>query len=242
MSESSQRAYARLAGFMYFFTAFDVAGVVILSRISGSGSFLDTAHSIAAWETLYRIGVLFGLLGTLSTIVLAIGLYVTLKPVDGNLAMTALLFRLAEATIGGVVVVLAFATLQINLDANHSSAFDPNQLAALADLVGHTSAVATNVSVVFFSVGSTIFFYLFLRSGYIPRWLARWGVVASLFCLAAFVGNLVLPQPSELLIGIGGLPIGIAEPVLGLWLVFRGIDTHSQPPQPVGRNTARSAQ
>jgi hypothetical protein len=59
-----------------------------------------------------RIGVLFGLLGTLSTIVLAIGLYVTLKPVDGNLAMTALLFRLAEATIGGVVVVLAFATLQ----------------------------------------------------------------------------------------------------------------------------------
>src|ERR1700674_1088269 len=102
MARGSQSSYARLAGFMYFFTAFDVAGVVILSRISGSGSFLDTARSIAAWETLYRIGVLCGLLGTISTIVLAIALYVTLKPVDGNLALTALLFRLAEATIGGV--------------------------------------------------------------------------------------------------------------------------------------------
>ena len=103
---------------------------------------------------------------------------------------------------------------RINLDANHSFAFDPNQLSALADLVARTSAAGTNVSVVFFSVGSTIFFYLFLRSGYIPRWLARWGVVASVFCLAAFVGNLVLPQPSELLIGIGGLPIGQAFNIL----------------------------
>jgi hypothetical protein len=73
----SQRSYARFAGLMYFFTAFDVAGVVILSRISGSGAFIDTAHSIAASEMLYRIGFLCGLLGTLSTVLLAIGLYVT---------------------------------------------------------------------------------------------------------------------------------------------------------------------
>jgi Domain of unknown function (DUF4386) len=105
----SQSSYARFAGLMYFFTAFDVTGVVILSRISGSGTLLDTAHSIAASETLYRIGLLCGLLGTLSTVLLAIGLYVTLKPADGNLAMTAPLFRLAESVIGGVAIVFSFA-------------------------------------------------------------------------------------------------------------------------------------
>jgi hypothetical protein len=216
---------------MYFFTAFDIAGVVILSRISGSGTFLGTAHSIAAWETLYRIGLLCGLLGTISTVLLAIGLFVTLKPVDANLAMTALLFRLAESVIGGVASVFSFANLQIYLDANHPSAFSADQLGALADLVSRTSAVGINISVVFFSVGSSIFFYLFLKSGYIPRFLALWGMLGSLLCLTVFVGNLLLSQSSDALLGIGALPIGIAEPVLGLWLLIRGVNTRAHASQ-----------
>jgi hypothetical protein len=232
VAERSQQAYARFAGVMYFFTTFDVAGVVIVSRISGSGSFLHTAHNVAAWETLYRIGILCGLVGNLSTILLAIGLYVTVKPIDGNLAMTALLFRLAESAIGGMVVVFGFATLQIYLEANHSTAFDANQLSALTDVVSRTSAVATTVSVIFFSVGSAIFFYLFLRSAYIPRILAMWGLLGSLLCLAAFIGSLVVPQSSELIQGVGAVPIGIAEPVVGLWLLIRGIKTHPQTLRP----------
>jgi hypothetical protein len=216
-------AFARFAGVMYFFTAFDLTGVVIISGITGTGTFLATAHSIAASETLYRIGILFGLVGDLSTILLAIALYAILKPVDGILAMTALLFRLAESAIGGVVVVLGFADLQIYLDANRANALSANQLGVLADLVSRTSAAGTDVSVVCFSLGSAIFFYLFLRSGYIPRALALWGLLGSLLCTIAFSGSLLAPQSSDLLRGIGALPIGIAEPVVGLWLLIRGI-------------------
>jgi len=232
--EGSQNAYARFAGVMYFFTVFDVTGVVIAARVSGTGNFLDTAHSVAASDALYRIGLVSGLVGNMSTILLAVGLYVTLRPVDRNLAMTALLFRLAESTIGGMVVVFGFATLQIYLDANHTTAFDANQLGALADLVSRLSGAGTNVSVVFFSLGSALFFYLFLRSAYIPRILAMWGLLGSVFCLAAFAANLLLPQPSELLLGVGALPIGIAEPVVGLWLLIRGIDLHQQVSGAVG--------
>jgi hypothetical protein len=212
---------------MYFFTVFDVTGVVIVARITGSGNFLDTAHSISASETLYRIGLLCGLVGTMSTILLAIGLYITLKPVDGNLAIIALLFRLAESVIGGVVIVLGFATLQIYLDANPAAASDANQLSTLANLISRTAAVGINVSVIFFSVGSATFLYLFLRSGYIPRILATWGLLASLLCMIAFVGSLLIPQSAELLTGIGGLPIGIAEPIIGAWLLIRGIRTQA---------------
>src|SRR5437879_4618131 len=73
--DRSQDAYARLAGVMYFFTVFDVTGVIILSRISGNGTFFEIAHRVAASETLYRIGILCGLIGNLSTILLAISLY-----------------------------------------------------------------------------------------------------------------------------------------------------------------------
>jgi hypothetical protein len=233
MVSDSQNAYARFAGVMYFFTTFDIAGVVIIGSITGRGSFPDTAHGIAASETLYRVGLVLGLVGTLSTILLAIGLYVALKPVDGNLALTALLFRLAESVIGGMVVVFGFATLQINLDASHAGAANANQLGALADLFSRTSAAGTEVSVIFFSVGSTIFFYLFLRSAYIPRILATWGLLGSLLCMAAFAASLVVPQSSDVLTGLGGLPIGIAEPVVGLWLVLRGINVRPTVSQPV---------
>jgi hypothetical protein len=230
MKESSQQAYARFAGLMYLVVdALDIGGVVILARVSGTGGFLATAHSISASETLYRIGICCGLIGLLSTVLLAAGLYVTVKPVDTNLAITALLFRLVEVAIAGVAIVLAFATLQIYLDANRTSAFDANQLAALADLSSLLSlaptGIATVVSVIFFSVGSAIFFYLFLRSAYIPRILAAGGIFASLFCLVMFVASLVVAPYSGQLLGIGGLPIGIAEIVTGLWLLIRGIKT-----------------
>ncbi|TMC86772.1 MAG: DUF4386 family protein [Chloroflexi bacterium] len=117
--DRSQKAYARFAGMMYFFTVFDFTGVAIVSRLTGNGTFLEAAHSIAAAETLYRIALVCGVVGNLSTILLAIALYVTLKPVNVNLAMTALLFRLAESAIGAVVVALGFATLQIYLDLTY---------------------------------------------------------------------------------------------------------------------------
>jgi hypothetical protein len=230
MKQSSQQAYARLAGLMYLVVdALDIGGVLILARVSGTGGFLATAHNISASETLYRIGICCGLAGILSTVLLAACLYVTVKPLDANLAITALLFRLVEVAIAGVAIVLAFATLQIYLDANRTSAFDANQLAVLADLSSLLSlaptGIATVVSVIFFSVGSAIFFYLFLKSAYIPRILAAGGIFASLFCLITFVASLIVVQYSGQLLGIGGLPIGIAEIVTGLWLLIRGIKT-----------------
>src|SRR3984893_531713 len=85
------------------------------------------------------------------------------------------------------------------------------------------SASGTDVSVVCFSIGSAIFFYFFLRSGFTPRPPALWDLLGSLLCTIAFSGSLLAPQSSDLLRGIGALPIGIAEPVVGLWLLIRGI-------------------
>src|SRR5215467_607763 len=194
-AEDSQSAYARFAGLMYFVVlGFDVAGLLIVSRIAGDGNFVEASRRIMASEQLYRIGLCCSLIGSLSTVLLAIGLYVAVKPVDGNLAMMALLFRVAEAATGGMGIIVAFAVLQIHLAANHASAFDVNQLDALAHL--GSSGVATEVSAIFFSLGSTVFFIVFLKSNYIPRILSAWGVFASLMYAAVWFMSLILPQYS----------------------------------------------
>ncbi len=220
-AERSQRAYARFAGLMYFVVlGFDIAGALIVSSIAGAGNFVETSQRIMASETLYRIGLCCSLVGSLSTILLAIGLYVAVKPVDGNLAMMALLFRVAEAAIGGVVIIIAFSVLQIHLAANHANAFDANQLGALADL---SSGVGTEISAIFFSLGSTVFFSVFLKSRYIPRVLPAWGIFASLVYTAVWFVSLILPQYSATAAAFGSLPILIAELSTGLWLLIVGI-------------------
>ena len=53
MKEASQQAYARFSGIMYLLVdALDIASVVILARVRGTGGFLAASHSILASETL----------------------------------------------------------------------------------------------------------------------------------------------------------------------------------------------
>jgi hypothetical protein len=229
--ESSQRSYARFAGLMYVLVLLlDIAGGLITSGIGGTGTFSEVSHRIIASETLYRVGLGLALAGSLSTILLAVALYATLKPVDGNLTMMALLFRLAESAVGAVGIVAAFSILQIQLASNHANAFDANQLGALANF---SSGPSTDVSAIFFSVGSTVFFYVFLKSNYIPRILSAWGIFASLVYVVVWFTDLVVPNHPGLVTIVGSLPILVAEVATALWLLIVGIRNPARLSAPV---------
>jgi len=219
---SSQRAYARMAGLFYLLVlVFDIAGLAITSIVAGSGTFGESAGNVAASEWLYRGGLIFSLLGTLATVPLAVGLYMTLRPADAGLALMGLLFRAVEVAVGAVGVVGSFAILRVFLAANHHGAFDPTQLRALTDL--DPLGASTQVAAISFCIGSTIFFYVFLKARYIPRIMAAWGVFASLLYLAIWGAGLAAPGMPSLISAIGSVPILIAEVSTGLWLLIAGI-------------------
>ena len=220
---STQRSWARFAGVMYLTVlALDIASVIVSSAVSGSGSFVDVSSRIIASETLYRIGLCLALGGSLATVLLAVGLYVTVKPADPNLALTALLFRTCEAAIGGVGTILSLLLLQVYLAPAHASAFDPRQLGALADLQS-IGGSGTAAAAIFFCFGSTIFFYVFLKSRYIPRVMAAWGVFASVVYAAAWFFVLIAPHISSTTLAVASIPILIAEVATGLWLLIAGV-------------------
>ncbi len=199
--QNAQRAYARAAGLFYLLVlAFDIAGLAITSSIEGGGDFGQTARNIVASQGLYRLGLCLALIGSMSTIPLAIGL---------------------EAAVGAVGIVGAFAVLQIYLGASHTAAFDTDQLRALIAL--DPLGASTDVAAIFFSTGSTIFFYVFFKTRYIPRILSGWGVFASVLYLAIWFAGLVAPGAPGLVQVLGSVPILIAEVSTGLWLLIAGI-------------------
>lgn len=227
--DKSQVGYARLAGLMYLVVdAAYLAGLFIIGRFVVPGNVLETAQRIIASEMVYRVGLSFLLLGALCTVFLAMGLYGTVRPIDGNLALLALVFRVVEATVFGIMAVIGFAFVRLYVGP-HLHAFNADQLSALVDIRSAAATAGFNIAALFFSVGSILFFYLFLKSTYIPRILSWWGLLGSVLVPVVCLGTLIAPQRGNLL-QLGWLPIGVAEAVVGLWLLIKGIGTAGAKP------------
>ena len=227
-NEKSQIRYARLAGFMYLFVDLAyVAGVMIANRFEVPGNFTETAHAIMKSELLYRIGLTSIFIGALSTVFLAMGLYVTVKPIDKNLALLALLFRLAEATIFGLQSLFGFVVLKVFIGSDYTNAFGSSQPAVLVNLRSAVNSDGFIVAGLFFCMGSIIFFYLLLKSTYLPKALSAFGLFGTLLVTITNFADLLLPQYHKTL-QLGVMPVGVAEILVGLWLLIKGLDLHSR--------------
>ena len=218
----SQRAYARLAGLMYLLVlAFDITGLIVGYFVAGDGDFAAQAHRIVSLEALYRFSLTLALAGALATVPLAVGLYVTVKPLDPNLAAMGLAFRALEAAIGAVAIVGSFSALRLYSAAAATGPFDAAQLGALQQLT--ESGAGTSVAAIFFCLGSTIFFFVLSRSTYIPRPLSLWGLFSSLVYLAYWWAGLIVGDLPGAVVIAASLPILVAEVSTGLWLLIKGI-------------------
>ena len=222
-AEKSQVRYARLAGFMYLFVIITYAvNAYIAGSLEVPGDFAATAHKITGSETLYRIGLCSSLTSSLCTVFLAMGLYGAVKPINNNLALLALIFRLVEATMGGVMAAINFTFLKLYTGANYANAFNIKQLSALVDLQSGAYSAAINIAAIFFSLGSAIFFYLFFEARSIPRSLSVFGLSASLLVTVICFVKLILPRYADIA-DYGWHPMGLAEIVVGLWLLIKGV-------------------
>jgi hypothetical protein len=222
--DKSQIMYARLAGLMYLVVdAAYLTFALVTTRFRVPGDFAETAHRITGSELLYRIGLSSGLVASLCIVFLAMGLYVALKPLDNDLALLALVFRLLEATFVGAQAILGFVVLKLYISADSLNAFAGKQLSMFVTLHSTTDWVIFNSFAIFFGVGSTLFFYLFFQSTYIPKLLSGLGLLGSVLVPIVCFGSFMWPQQAKML-QLGWAPIGLAEILVGLWLLFKGLN------------------
>jgi hypothetical protein len=154
------------------------------------------------------------------------GLYVAVKPINKNLALLAFVFRLVEATLFGVLSILSFVVLKLYMGADSMNAFDAKQLSVLMNLSSEVGSAGLYIAMIFFSMGSILFFYLFLKSNYIPKFLSALGLFGSVLTPIVCFGFLIFPRYYGIL-QFGLPPIAIAEILVGLWLLFKGVNLQS---------------
>lgn len=222
--QPSQHAAARLAGALYLVTMATAvfAQIGVRDRILVRGDAVQSALNIVSHERLFRIGVLADLLTIAGVIVLLWALQVALEPAGRNLARLATYFRLAENCVAAATLVGAFVTLRVLRSTRELSSFDPDQAYTLARVFLTGQGLGLAVAFVFLGLGSTLFSVLWLRSGYIPRAIALWGIFASLVLAIVGLALMLLPELS----GIGltyMMPMFVYEVGLGSWLLVKGL-------------------
>jgi hypothetical protein len=92
-----------------------------------------------------------------------------------------------------IVLLEVFGALHLVGSTGSLRTFGPDGIAALAVLQIDSSRDAYYIGLTFNGLGSALFAWVFFKSRYVPRTLAAWGILASLY--QGFCGFAYLIDP-----------------------------------------------
>ena len=184
----------------------------------------QTARNIIAHELDFRIYIAATLTYGVGMVVLLTALYVILRPVGRGLALFAAFSRLVYAFLWFVMVLDFFDVLRVMDGSSYLQAFDTDRLQALAGLRLASGWDAYYIGLMFYGLGSVVFSYLWFKSRYIPRTLAAWGILSSLFTGFCAFAYLVFPNFGRIIsVNWYEMPIGLFEMATSFWVLVKGL-------------------
>ncbi len=224
--DKSQRKAARVAGFTYLFALAAVvfANFGIHERLIVAGDAAQTARNIMAHERLFRIGIALDLTYCAGLLLLLTALYAILKPINRNLALLAAFWSLVYALMWILMTLNLFDVLRLLSGAEYLRVFETERLQALARLYLRARFDEYYFGLLFWALGSTVWSCLWIKSNYIPRALAAFGVISYGWAATCSVAFIIFPNYSKVVnLWWFDSPMGIFEIATSFWLLLKGL-------------------
>jgi hypothetical protein len=218
--EDSPRPSARTIAvvyLLYFVTG--ILGALLMKGLVVPTDAAATAQNLLAHETLYRSGWEIGLVANALYIATTALFYGLLAPVNRSLGMMMAFFSLAGCIVQIFGGLLQIAPLSILGDSQVTSAFTAAQLQAAALLSSKLFPLVFYISFVLFGLFDILLGYLIYKSTFLPRFIGVWFMIGGVAALTFLWPPLAIAV-KPVAIGVGG----IAELVLMLWLMVKGVD------------------
>lgn len=149
-----------------------LAGIFIDPHISVEGDLKSTIQNIFANQLLFNLSNAINLLMFIGVAILSLAIYEILRPVNKPLATLGLVWRLMESILGVVGVLANLLAFQLLKSENSSTIFGGEQLEAMVGFLLDSYWTVTIIVFVFLALGSSVSFYLFYRTEYIPKTLS----------------------------------------------------------------------
>ena len=221
----SNKKTARIAGLLYLGVV--LTGIFSLMYVPKNLIVWDNATAtfinIVGNESLYRFGLVSGLVCYSLFLFLPLVLYKLFKPVNANYAKLMVLLAVISVPIYFVNVQNQFTILSLVSSSNYLNGFSTEQIKSMVMLYLDQYENGMRIVHIFSGLWLFPFGYLVFKSGFVPKLL---GVLLMLGCfgyLINFIGNTLIPNYSEF--GIGKyiqLPASLGEIGICLWLLILG--------------------
>jgi len=229
-ADRSPLFYARVAGFIYLsaMALSMFSQMYVPGRIVVPGDLGATAQNLLAHEGLFRAGIVVDVVIFVSDVVIAWAFYELLKPVDAALARLGAWLRVADAAIMAGVTLYGLVSLRLLSGADYLQGIETEKLQALARLFMIVRGTGLYIGFVFLGAGSTVLAYVLLKSRYVPRWLAAWGIFASALLTVGSLATMQSPWFAANASMIFMVPMFFYEVPLGLWFLVKGVDVSAR--------------
>jgi len=171
-----------------------------------------------------RVALTCFLTYSIIVVVLLGALYVIFRPVDRILALIGALFRLVFALLWLRAPLNLLSALRLLGTASYLQVFEADRLQALARLQIAANFDDYYIGLPFFGLAATVCSYLWLKSGYIPKALAAFGLISSAWCVICAFVFLILPNFNKVVNDYWfDSPMALFELAVSFWLLFRGL-------------------
>jgi hypothetical protein len=221
---------AHIAGAVYLalVVVAPFAMIYVPSKLIVRGNAAATADNILAHETMFRLAIFGDLIGHVIFICLGIALYRLLSSVNKIWALLMVSFVLVSAAVGFLNTLNNIAAVILFRGGEFLDVIDKTQRDAFGMLFVRLHNQGEFISEIFWGVWLLPFGLLVYRSGFLPRILGIWLIIACFAWIALSITAQFFPTNYSA--AFGWLqPVFFAEMAIMLYLLIRGANVKALP-------------
>lgn len=211
----STKRMARRAGLLYCLACMSApfAFIYVPRTLVVPGDATATAGRVRSSEALLHFGMAGELINAILVIFAVLAFYRLFKGVSETQALAMATLYLVSIPISLFNVLNEIAALILVRGGGYLSVFDQRQSDALAFLFMRLHGLGVAVASIFWGLWLFPFGMLVIRSGFIPRALGVFLMLAGVGHVASSITSLLLPRyaplmrPVAIVLGFGELPI-----------------------------------
>ena len=220
---NSTKKTARVAGLLYLLACLPApfSLLYVPGKLMVPGDATATADHVRASETLLRLGMAGELISAAAFILVVLALYRLFKDVDKQQALLMVILFVVSVPISFLNVLNDIAALILARGPDFLSVFSKGQLDALVLLFLRLHNSGFLVAQIFWGLWLVPFGILVIRSGFLPRVLGIFLMLACTGYLISSFSSLIVPQYAHLVSRLASI-LEIGELPPALWLLIFG--------------------
>ncbi|HJQ52501.1 MAG TPA: DUF4386 domain-containing protein [Gemmatimonadaceae bacterium] len=206
----------------------------VIERFIIRGDAVQSARNIVAHQLLFRLSIASELLYAAGLLMVIAGYYVILAPIGRNLALIAATWRLIYGLMWIAIPLGLFEALRLLHGTPYLQVIGNDQLQAMARLATAAGGDQYYLGLLFWSLSATASGWLWVKSRFIPRGLAWFGVIAAAWCVLCTIIYISVPDFAHVVnLWWFDTPLALFEIALSMWLIAKGLPGSREEYRPV---------